>query len=137
MIQQQLKPLARLELEIELTNGNDGRNKRWFKADKIRKRFEELFRAKNLVVKPFAFPVVLQITRLLGKGQRLWDFDSCGRGNSKELIDSMVACGWFVDDSPKWVAGCLFDQVKDGREKPAIRIEIFAPPTPADQTLTN
>lgn len=134
MIAQQLTPLFAVVLDIELTNGNDGRNKRWFKPAKIRKQMEELLRAKRLVPsRPFPKPVVLKITRLLGKGQRLWDFDSCGRGNSKELIDSMVACGWFVDDSPKWIEGCFFDQRKDDREKPAVLVEVFTPASPTGE----
>jgi hypothetical protein len=125
MIAQSLRLFA-VTLDIELTNGNEGRSKHWFKSAKIRDQFERLLRAKKLTPeRPFPFPVVLRITRLLGKGQRLWDFDSCGRGNSKELIDSMVACGWFTDDSPKWVAGCVFDQRKDGRVTPAVLVEVF------------
>ena len=54
-----------------------------------------------------------EMIRLLGKGQRLWDYDSIGRGSAKELLDAVVATGWFVDDGPQWITGCRYDQDAD------------------------
>ena len=113
-------------LPIELTNGNDGRGGKWFKTAKVRKVLESKLRRWGLVREPFDHPVTIRLTRVLGRGQRLWDADSVGRGNSKELIDAMVACGWFTDDSPKYIAHCDFRQDPSQRENgPAVLFEVF------------
>lgn len=126
MINQQLTPLLSVELPVNLTNGNDGRGSKWFRSAKVREQMERLLRSLGHVYSPIDFQVVIKVTRLLGKGQRLWDASSGFRGNWKELEDAMVACGWFYDDSPKWIRNCYFDQVKqDGRVEPGVLVEIF------------
>lgn len=126
MINQQLTPLLSVELPVELTNGNDGRGSKWFRSAKVREQMEKLLRSLGHVYSPIGFPVVIKVTRLLGKGQRLWDASSGFRGNWKELEDAMVVCGWFHDDSPKWIRNCYFDQLKQpGRVKPGVLVEIF------------
>jgi hypothetical protein len=115
-------------LPFALNNGNDGRGSKWFSSAKLRKAFESDIRHMRLTRDPFEFPVVVRVTRILGKGQRLWDSSSIGRGNYKELEDALVACGWFHDDSPKWITETIFRQRDDERENgPAIEIEIFLP----------
>lgn len=117
--------LLDITLPIELTNGNDGRGSRWFKSSNVRKKLEATLRTLGHVRKPFEQPVRVTVTRVLGKGQRLWDASSVGRGNWKELEDAMVACGWFHDDGPKWVNGVAFFQDDKHRDKgPAVRVEI-------------
>lgn len=98
------------QLPFELTNGNDGRGSKWFSSAKIRKEFEKTMRARYLMRSPFMFPVKVQVVRVLKKGQRLWDTSSIGRGNWKEIEDALVACGWFTDDSPKYITETTFDQ---------------------------
>ncbi len=88
-------------LPIELTNGNDGRGHAFWRTNKRRADIELALQPYRR--QPFACCVDITLTRVLGKGQRLWDADSVLRGNAKELIDSLVAVGWFVDDGPKWI----------------------------------
>ena len=67
------------------------------------------------------------ITRILGKGQRLWDSSSIGRGNWKEIEDALVAIGWFHDDGPKWITETRFFQDAGQRQNgPAVRVRIDA-----------
>jgi len=109
-----------------MSNGNDGRGSKWFSSAKLRKAFEADIRHMRLTREPFSFPVIVRVTRILGKGQRLWDSSSIGRGNYKELEDALVACGWFHDDSPKWITETIFKQNPDDRGNgSAIEIEIF------------
>ena len=52
----------------------------------------------------------LGLTRVLGPKERLYDTDNLV-GGAKQLIDAMVSCGWFVDDSPKFlVVNCFQDE---------------------------
>ena len=99
-----------VKLPFELTNGNDGRGSRYFSSAKIRKESEATLRKLRMVRTPFLFPVKVHVVRVLGKGQRLWDTSSIGRGNWKEIEDALVACGWFSDDSPKFITMTTFDQ---------------------------
>jgi hypothetical protein len=120
-------PLLSQWLDLELTNGNDGRGSRWFRSDAMRRDIELQLRALHLTREPFEFPVVIELTRVLGKRQSFWDADSKFRGNSKELIDAMVACGWLHDDGPKFVTEAICHQDETQRKKgPATIIEIFA-----------
>ena len=113
-------------LPIELTNSNGGRSQKWFNSAKIRKSFESSFRILGLAREPFEGLVKLELTRILGKNQRLWDSDSGLRGNSKELIDALVAIGWFHDDSPKWIEQTVFLQDQSQRENgPAVRVCVY------------
>ena len=118
--------LYSVQLPIELTNGNDGRGNRWFKSAKYRKGYEKLLRMLGLVRKPFTVPVFVRVTRILGPKQRLWDSSSIGRGNWKEIEDAMVACGWFVDDGPKWIVETRFCQSWWREKHPGILVEICA-----------
>jgi hypothetical protein len=84
----------------------------------------------GLTRKPYGVPTEVTVTRVLGKGQRLWDSSSIGRGNYKELEDALVACGWFVDDSPKHITRTLFRQDESRREEgPFTEIQV----TPSGQ----
>ena len=113
-----------IQLPIELTNGNDGRGSRWFRSSAVRKKIEALIRSMGLVAQPFSHAVEVRVTRVLGKGQRLWDTSSIGRGNWKEIEDAMVACGWFHDDSPKYIAETRFFQRVDRDRGPFTEVEI-------------
>lgn len=113
-------------LPFELKNENQGRKKNWYTPAKERKSFESRLRRLDMVREPFDKPVRLELTRILGKGQKLWDSDSILRGNSKELIDSLVAVGWFHDDKPKWITHTFGFQDANQRESgPAILVEVF------------
>ena len=90
-------------LPIELTNGNDGRKKSWFKASRIRKTYEDLLRLQFGTRSPFSVPVNVVVVRILGLTCQMWDSSSILRGNYKEIEDSMVACGWFHDDNSRWI----------------------------------
>jgi len=113
-------------LPFELTNGNDGRGSKWFSSAKLRKEFEKNLRLLGYERKPFATPVSVAVTRILGQGQRLWDSSSIGRGNYKELEDALVAIGWFHDDSPKWITETRFYQDASRRDQgSSIEIQIY------------
>jgi hypothetical protein len=113
-------------LPIELTNGNDGQGGRWFKSATVRKKLEVILRQLGCERVPFDFPVEVHVTRILGKGQRLWDSSSVLRGNYKQLEDALVVLGWFHDDSTKYITHTAGFQ--DGNQRglgPAVKIEIF------------
>ena len=110
-------------LPVELTNGNDGRGSKWFSSAKARKAIEATLHGHRRT--PFTGPVHLTLTRILGAGQRLWDHDSIGRGNAKELVDSLVALGWFFDDKPKWIFGVDYRQDDKRRSLgPAVEVVV-------------
>jgi hypothetical protein len=120
--------LLDVTLPIELTNGNDGRGSRWFKSSNVRKKLEATLRTLGLARTPFDHPVRVLVIRIVGKGQRLWDASSVGRGNWKELEDAMVVCGWFVDDGPKWIKSVNFYQDDTQRHVgPAVRVVVCEP----------
>ena len=117
--------LLDVTLPIELTNGNDGRGSKWFRSSIVRKKIEETVRLLHRQRVPFDECVVLSITRILGTRQSLWDSDSGLRGNSKELIDALVVCGWFHDDGPKWISETRFYQDASQRENgPSVRVVV-------------
>lgn len=119
--------LLSMTLPFELTNGNDGRGSKWFSSAKLRKKYEAELRLMELLRRPFEEPVRVEVTRILGKGQRLWDSSSIGRGNWKEIEDALVAVGWFYDDCPKWIGETRFFQDASQRGNgPAVLVEIFA-----------
>jgi hypothetical protein len=119
--------LVSTQLPIELTNGNDGRGGRWFSSAKVRKVIEAKLRELELVREPFVIPVTVHIKRILGAGQRFWDADSILRGNSKELIDALVAVGWFVDDGPKYITEVTASQDASQRENgPSVVVTVEA-----------
>jgi len=115
-----------IRLEIEMTNNNGGSGGKWYPSAKVRKEIEDYLTVSGLVRKPFGFQASIRLTRILGKRQSLWDSDSGLRGNSKELIDALVACGWFVDDGPKYIKETQFRQDATQRKNgPAILLEVF------------
>ena len=112
-------------LPIELTNGNDGRGSKWFSSANARKKIEKTLRQLGMVREPFNQPVKVTVTRIIGKGQRMWDTSSVGRGNWKEIEDAMVVCGWFHDDCPQWITATTFRQDDSQRHNgPAIKVTI-------------
>jgi len=120
------EPLFFVTLKIKLNNNNEGQRKSWYKSASDRKRFENMLRRLKLVREPFDQPVVVHVTRILGKGQQQWDMSSGLRGSYKALEDAMTACGWWVDDSPKYIREVRFFQNGDRRkEGPAVLIEVF------------
>lgn len=122
-----MQKLLSIELPIKLTNSNQGRGYSWHKKAKDREDIENTLRSLSLAkTAPFTNVITLHLTRILGKGERLWDADSGLRGNAKELIDSLVAIGWFHDDSPKWIQEVRFFQDDTQRKNGSrILIEVF------------
>lgn len=118
-----------LILPIELTNGNEGRKKHWGSAARRRRQYEATIGLLYGRPKLIASPVKLTITRVLGKNQRLFDPDSLGRGNAKELIDAIVAVGILPDDGPRHVLGVEYRQDATRRgEGPSIEVLIEVVP---------
>lgn len=115
-----------IPLPVELTNRNAGQGHHWGATAASRKKIEDILRKRFLTRSPFLHPVKIEITRILGKGQRLWDNDSIGRGNSKQLVDALVSCGWFSDDSPKFITECDYRQDASRRSQgPSVEISIW------------
>lgn len=118
--------LLDMTIPIELTNRNDGQGHAWYRTSQARDDIEYTLRNLKLTRTPFDCRVIVRLTRILGKRQSLIDHDSGLRGNSKQLIDALVACGWFHDDKPKHIANVLFQQDDSQRQNgPATRIEVF------------
>lgn len=117
-----------LELPVELHNGNDGQTKHWGKTVKYKKAYAVAL--KSCYTKPLETPEYRQdiiITRVLKKGQRLWDADSVLRGSAKQLIDALVDYGFMQDDGPKWIRTVVGKQDDNRRDVgPAVTIE-FVP----------
>ena len=114
-------------LPIKLNNGNDGRGGRYFSSANARKQFGRMLIGWNLRRKPFRWKTRVVITRILGKGERLWDCDSVGRGNAKELIDALVAFGWWTDDSARYIRPVDYRQDDTQRDSgPAVLIEVYS-----------
>jgi hypothetical protein len=110
-VTERLTMLHLARLPVVLTNGNEGRDKRWYSSAKIRTQIEYMLRLNgHFMPEPFNEPIVLRITRVLARAQKLWDSDSIGRGNAKELVDSLVACNWFRDDSAAYITETRFAQ---------------------------
>jgi hypothetical protein len=113
-------------IQFDLTNSNDGQGRAWYRTAALRTAIERELRLHGHERDPFDFPVSLRLTRVLGKKQRLWDADSVLRGSAKQLIDSLVAVGWFHDDGPKWILNVRGEQDDTRREiGPAVLIEVF------------
>lgn len=109
-------------LPIVLSNANDGRTKHFGASASRRKKYERLI----FVREPLDEPVVIVVTRILGPRQRLMDTSSLLRGSYKELEDAMVACGWFHDDKPEWIAATIARQDAGRRQDgPATRITAY------------
>jgi len=114
--------LLRVLLPLEITNGNTGRGGAFWQTAKLRKGYERDIRNLGHVREPFSVCVDVVYVRILGKRQRLWDASSVLRG-TKELEDSLVACGWWHDDGPNWIRNCDGRQDKGRRsEGPAVEI---------------
>jgi hypothetical protein len=103
-------------LPIELHNRNTGRGGAHWQTTNERKDIEATLRMLGHARTPFEFPVGLTIVRLLAKRQRFLDTDSVGRGNAKELIDSLVVCGWFADDKPEHIRTVHYMQDERGKK---------------------
>jgi hypothetical protein len=117
--------LLRQVLPVKLTNDNDGRSGMYFRTHSRRKKYAK--QLAGFARKPFAQPTRIVIRRLLGPKERLWDADSIGRGNAKEIIDALVSLGWWVDDGPKYIVTCDYRQEPNMRELgPATMIEVYA-----------
>lgn len=95
--------LRKISLPIKLTNNNDGQTRHYGMSANQRIKYEKLIRATFGQQKPINVPVHVLVVRVLGKGQRLWDYSSILRGNWKQIEDAMVACGFLHDDGPEYV----------------------------------
>ena len=111
---------------IDLKNDNNGRSHHYGKSAKRRKDYEKIIRTIAGQQIPPDCKQKLIITRILGKRQQKFDPDSILRGSSKEFVDSLKACGFFHDDSCKWLTEVIGRQDDTQRDLgPAVKIEIF------------
>jgi len=120
------KFIMKIILPFKLTNGNSGRGNAWFMSAAFRNKAEKKLRQIGFVRHPFPCRVTVTVTRILGKGERLWDSSSVLRGNYKELEDALVACGWFIDDSMEHIALTIGKQDATRRKDgPSVELEIL------------
>ena len=117
------KKLFDISVKTKLKNNNQGQGHHWGSTAKDRKEFDRLVadsmvltfddETGELSAAPFSESlsgvqlsdlVSLTITRVLGKGERLWDNDSILRGSAKQLLDAIVGTGLLADDNPKYVS---------------------------------
>lgn len=118
------KPLSYAVLPVEIKNKNNGQGHHWGKSASDKKRFQRELKA--FTREPLTFRVDVVVTRIIGKGQRLYDPDSIGRGNAKQIIDTLTELGWWVDDSAKYLRHVDYRQDDSKRaEGPCTLIEIF------------
>lgn len=117
--------LLRMRLPIRLTNDNSGRSGTYYNTAAFRKECELQLRHWGLARKPFSQQVEVTVIRVLGPREKQWDSSSILRGNYKEIEDSLVAIGWFYDDSPEWIRFTYQDQLATARsDGPAIILEV-------------
>jgi hypothetical protein len=117
--------ITTLLLPIALTNGNAGRTQHFGASAARRRKYERIIRTMFPNQKPFDTPVLVKVTRVLGRGQRYFDSSSVLRGNYKEIEDALVAAGFFHDDSRTWIRNTIPDQDNSRREiGPAVEITI-------------
>jgi hypothetical protein len=111
---------------VQLHNKNDGQGGSWHRSAQDKKNILERLTFENLRRDvPFG-PCMLLITRILGHEQRLWDYDSIGRGSAKQLVDSLVNLGWFPDDSPRHIRGVMYDQDASNKDcGPSTKIDVY------------
>ncbi|MFU7561419.1 hypothetical protein ACMFWY_22245 [Roseiconus sp. JC912] len=123
------EPLLSVTIPLELTNGNKGQGHKWYKSDTVRKQIEKLLIKEGLEREPFDHPVRLVMTRILKSKQQLWDTVNFWRGNSKQLVDALVAVGWFVDDSTKWILepAIGLQDASQRKNGPATKIDLYLP----------
>ena len=102
----------RIVIQVKPTNRNDGQGRTWHGSHRERATMALLVPRR---AQPFAGPVRLTLVRRLGLRERLWDADSIGRGNAKQLIDALVGAGWLHDDGPKFVSEVDYRQNDNDR----------------------
>jgi len=107
-----------LEIPIPLTNNNDGQSRHWSKANQHKQTFAKTLAIMRMKATPPERKQRVTITRILGKGQSLWDADSVLRGNAKQLLDSLVepfntrlALKTFPPDEPRITGGTSFSKL--------------------------
>lgn len=114
-----------IRLDAVLTNNNAGQTRHWTAAYDAKLEFESVLIPHRLRSGPPDHQQRITITRILGKGERLWDADSVLRGNAKQLIDALADAGYFHNDGPKWITEAIGRQDATQKERgPAILIEI-------------
>lgn len=114
-------------LPIELSNANTGQTRSHHAAHRTRQRIHHHLTTLGYAREPFAVPTGVIVTRVLGPGDRLWDASSVLRGSWKQLEDSLVELGWWVDDGPRYIRWVVGTQRADMRDQgPATMIQVFA-----------
>lgn len=109
----------------ELTNSNDGQGHHWHRTDKSRKLAQMACEGLECRT-PLDQPVLVLVTRILGKRQSKWDPSSILRGNWKQLEDELTQCGWWHDDSARWISYVIGDQDDTQRGNgPATKISVY------------
>jgi hypothetical protein len=119
-----MKQSIKLTLPVPLKNNNTGQSRHWSASHKDKETY-----AKALLIyrKPKTpdYKQKVTITRVLGKGERLWDADSVLRGSAKQLIDALTDRGYFKDDGPSYLTEAFGRQDDTQRKNgPAIEVEI-------------
>lgn len=117
--------LLDMSLPFDLKNGNDGQGKGWHRSAKMRKFFGASTAIPTRT--PFESPTFVVVTRILGRGQHMMDYDNIARGDWKQLQDALAAeKGWWFDDTAEHITGIIFRQDNTDRGSgPAVRIQVW------------
>jgi len=111
-----------LTLTVPLSNNNEGQTRHFTASLKWKRLYAKALAGHKAA--PPVYPQRITITRILGKGERLWDADSVLRGSAKQLIDALKDAGFMTDDSPRYITEVFGKQDASQRPAgPAIKIE--------------
>lgn len=110
---------------LPLRSANHFSERHWSARYRERREWELALRAVLGRPRPFARPVAVTLTRVLGRGERPYDAGNLEGGSAKQLVDALVRLGWLPDDSPRRVRrlACLQDDGDRGRPGTRLRVE--------------
>ncbi len=114
-----------LVLPVQLLSKN-ARDKLHYRArHKLRRDYEEVIRlAYPRRGEPPRTKQRVTVTRVLGPRERPFDGQNVGAGSAVELIDALTACGFWVDDAPRWLETAFEQGDRPGVKGPAVVVEI-------------
>lgn len=103
-----MTPVITLRLPVPLVSLNQLKGRHWSARSRGKTEWAEALmvaRARHLAPPtPPEYRQVVEITRLMGRGEREFDFENLAGGNAKSLIDALTRLGFWRDDSPRWLA---------------------------------
>jgi len=122
------KPAERiLTLKLNIISKNERDGLHWSQRRKLRWEYEREIIFQVGISTPPDYKQHVTYTRVLGKGQRLFDESNLLAGSLCELQDCLGSCGYLHDDSPKWLAYPTCEQVTTRRDEGPLLIVTLRP----------